>query len=140
MRFSAFLSPLLALPLCLALAGCGGDSARPLSTRPLSTRPPPPALGHKPPPPVRVQVLPGVQGVIGVDAAGLVRQFGKPRLDVWEGDAHKLQFAGAPCVLDVYLYPLHPGATPVASYVEARRGGDGRAVDRAAGIALLRGR
>ena len=140
MRCPAFLSPLLALPLCLALAGCGGDSARPLSTRPLSTRPPPPALGHKPPPPVRVQVLPGVQGVIGVDAAGLVRQFGKPRLDVWEGDAHKLQFAGAPCVLDVYLYPLHPGATPVASYVEARRGGDGRAVDRAACIALLRGR
>ena len=90
------------------------------------------------PPPVHVQELPGVDGVIGADAAGLVRQFGKPRLGVREGDARKLQFAGTACVLDVYLYPLSPGQAPVASYVDARRAGDGRPVDRAACIAALR--
>ena len=89
---------------------------------------------------MQIQQIPGVEGVIGADAAGLIRLFGTPRLDVREGDARKLQFAGVPCVLDIYLYPLSPGHAPVASYVDARRGGDGRAVDRAACIALLRRR
>ncbi|MBW8785081.1 MAG: hypothetical protein JF593_10670, partial [Novosphingobium sp.] len=65
-------------------------------------------------------------------------QFGEARLDVWEGDARKLQFTGVPCVLDVYLYPVAPGREPQATYVDARRPSDGKDVDRAACIAALR--
>ncbi len=131
---------LLVAPIVLMLAGCGGDGDRPASagTRPAGA--PVAVLRPTPPLPVQIQQIPGVEGVIGADAAGLIRLFGTPRLDVREGDARKLQFAGVPCVLDIYLYPLSPGHAPVASYVDARRGGDGRAVDRAACIALLRRR
>ncbi len=82
--------------------------------------------------------LPGLEGVIGADSAALQRQFGTPRLDVWEGDARKLQFSGEPCVLDVYLYPLSQGATPTATYVDARRSSDGLDVDRAACVKALK--
>ena len=50
----------------------------------------------------------------------------------------KLQFSGQACVLDVFLYPLRPGAEPVATYVDARRPSDGVEVDRAACVAALR--
>lgn len=90
------------------------------------------------PPSAQVQALPGVEGVIGATRADLLRQFGAARLDVWEGDARKLQFAGQACVLDVFLYPKNAGAEPQASYVDARRPSDGRDVDRAACIAALR--
>ena len=86
----------------------------------------------------QVQRLPGLEEVIEHDAASLARRFGDPRLDVREGDMRKLQFAGEPCVLDVFLYPLHEGQEPVATYVEARRGSDGQEVDRAACVAALR--
>lgn len=82
---------------------------------------------------------PGLENVIGQSASQLVRRFGSARLDIAEGDARKLQFTGEPCVLDVYLYPLRPGAQPVATHVEARRASDGRAVDRAACVAALGG-
>ena len=70
-------------------------------------------------------------------SAALTREFGKPRLEVREGDMRKLQFAGEPCVLDVYLYPLRPGSEPIATHVDARRASDGLDVDRAACIAAL---
>ena len=54
-----------------------------------------------------------------------------------EGDARKLQFAGEPCVLDIYLYPLRPGAEPTATYVDARRTSDALDVDRAACVRAL---
>lgn len=79
----------------------------------------------------------GLEGVIGAGAVQLQRQFGNPQLDVLEGDARKLQFAGEACVLDVFLYPLSPGATPTATHVEARRASDGRGVDRARCAAAL---
>jgi hypothetical protein len=41
-------------------------------------------------------------------------------------------------VLDVYLYPPSPGATPSATYVDARRPSDGLDVDRAACVRALR--
>lgn len=82
----------------------------------------------------------GLEGVIGAGAAQLQRQFGNPQLDVREGDARKLQFAGEACVLDVFLYPDRPGATPTAAHVEARRASDGRNVDRAACVRALRRR
>jgi hypothetical protein len=133
---------LVALPLLALLAACGGQSPQPVSTRPVRGHgaTPPAAIYRTPPPPARVQSLPGLEGVIGADAAQLTRLFGTPRLDVVEGDARKLQFNGTACVLDIYLYPPAPGQAPRASYVDARRSGDARDVDRAACVAALKKR
>jgi hypothetical protein len=133
----------LLLPGALALlSACGGTDA---AVRSAGNIPPPtryvasPRL-HKPEPGrLHIQDLPGLEGVIGATSQQLAQQFGSPRLDVIEGDAHKLQFTGTPCVLDVYLYPANPGAEPQASYVDARRT-DGRDVDRAACVTALRHR
>lgn len=85
-------------------------------------------------------MMPGLEGVIGATARQLTQQFGTARLDVWEGDARKLQFTGTPCVLDVYLYPTERATEPLATYVDARRASDGQDVDRAACVAALRQR
>ena len=82
--------------------------------------------------------VPGLEGVIGRDGTALANIFGPPRLEVKEGDAMKLQFSGQACVLDIYLYPLRPGAQPSATHVEARRASDGEDVDRAACVRALR--
>lgn len=128
---------LIALALAPALAACGTTSAtqrpaetspRPRTTAPIRTAPAPP----------RVQVAPGLEAVIGNSRAGLIAQFGTPRLDVWEGDARKLQFGGGACVLDVYLYPPAQGGEPEATYVDTRRASDGQDVDRASCAAALR--
>ena len=134
-----------ALAAAAALAGCSGGSAKVTSagaavrhsaaTAPV--RQPSRYRPHNLPP---VQVVPGVQGVIGATANDLTRQFGPARLDVWEGDARKLQFVGPACLLDVYLYPADTGREPQASYVDARRPSDGQDVDRAACITALRQR
>ena len=126
-----------------SLAACGGAagqnvasaSTRPVKTRVAAVRPATPPVT---PPTARVQALPGLDGVIGANAADLSRRFGAPRLDVIEGDVRKLQFSGVPCVLDVFLYPPAPGREPLATYVDARRQSDGRDVDRAACVAGLR--
>jgi hypothetical protein len=127
-------APILAL--CALTAGCGGDGTPVASTVPPTHYRAP--LRRQPPPSARVQQVPGVEGVIGAEAGVLTRLFGQPRLDVWEGDARKLQFAGTPCVLDIFLYPPAAGKAPQATYVEARRASDAREVDRAACIAGLR--
>jgi len=57
--------------------------------------------------------------VNGMTANELIQHFGKPRLQIIEGDGTKLQFAGPNCVLDVYLYPQGSGA-PRATTIEAR--------------------
>ncbi|WWA48622.1 hypothetical protein V5F89_03315 [Pelagerythrobacter marensis] len=140
-RFVAFaLLPLLgACATVPAPSTSAPDPARPDATRPAPppTRPQPPSSAFRPP---RVMDLPGLEGVIGADVEALQRAFGTARLDVWEGDARKLQFTGDACVLDVYLYPLRPGAQPTATYVDARRASDGLDVDRAACVAALRRR
>ncbi len=94
---------------------------------------------RRPLPQAQIQRLPGLEGVIGSSPAELTRQFGAARLDVWEGDARKLQFSGSACVLDVYLYPPAEGREPQATYIDARRS-DGKDVDRAACVAALRQR
>lgn len=104
--------------LATALGGCA--SAPKLPARPAAV-------------PVRssIVVVPevmapkGLEGVIGSPATALTRRFGQPRLDVPEGDARKLQFAGTNCVLDIYLYPVTAATEPTATHVEARlrRGG-----------------
>ena len=128
----------------LLLAGCATTpppaKPAPVSVKPALTKPAPTRVrpSRKPPPSASAQVVPGVEGVIGNDAAGLIRQFGTPRLDVVEGDARKLQFSGAACVLDAYLYPPLAGKEPLATYIDARRPSDGQDVDRAACLAALR--
>ncbi len=133
---------LLALALPALLAGCGAAVPRPASTPPTPATVPPsdPAIAVRPPPDAQVLRLPGLEGVIGATAPGLMAQFGQPRLDVQEGDARKLQFSGTACVLDIYLYPSRSGAEPSATYVDARRASDGKDVDRAACVAALRRR
>jgi hypothetical protein len=74
---------------------------------------------------------------MGQTAERLERLFGKPRLDVNEGDARKLQFSNGQCVLDAYLYPQGDNNAQVVTYVDARRD-DGMAVDRASCVAALR--
>ena len=49
----------------------------------------------------------------------LIEHFGKPRLQVREGDGTKLQFMGPSCVLDFYLYP-GAGNVPRVSHIDAR--------------------
>ena len=128
----------------LLLAGCATTAPpaqpSPIGAKPALTKPAPTRVrpSRKPPPSAIAQVVPGVEGVIGNDAAGLIRQFGKPRLDIVEGDARKLQFSGTACVLDAYLYPPVAGKEPLATYIDARRPSDGQDVDRAACIAALR--
>ncbi|AXB75140.1 hypothetical protein [Novosphingobium sp. P6W] len=85
-----------------------------------------------------VQMVAGLEGVIGANQGQLTRLFGQPRLDVWEGDARKLQFSGTACVLDVFLYPSTTSKEPHATYVEARRSSDGQDVDRAACVGALK--
>ncbi len=79
----------------------------------------------------------GLGGVIGAPAAALTTRFGTPRLDVPEGDVRKLQFAASGCVLDIYLYPLSPGAEPTAAHVTARQQQGGAQADAGACIRAL---
>lgn len=59
--------------------------------------------------------------VNGMTANELVQHFGKPRLQIVEGDGTKLQFKGPNCFLDVYLYPPSgSGGAPRAAHIEAR--------------------
>ena len=77
----------------------------------------------------------GLDRVIGRDAQALVTLFGKADADVSEGAGHKLQFVGAACVLDAYLYPKGAGA-PVVTYVDSRQP-DGSPIDKASCVAAL---
>ncbi|WP_313958518.1 hypothetical protein [Novosphingobium sp. 9] len=134
--------PVVASLLALGLAACSATGGGVQST-------PRPSRGHEapvrkpvvaPPRNPEFQRAPGLEGVIGATQGQLERQFGKPRLDVWDGDARKLQFTGNACVLDIYLYPTTQSREPLASYVDARRASDGKDVDRGACVAALRGR
>lgn len=138
----------LALILVPLLAACGGASGG-STVRSASSAPPPrtvsvPATRPAAPAPsgefrtARVMNIPGLEGIIGADANALQRQFGTARLDVWEGDARKLQFSGEPCVLDIYLYPPAKDAEPRATYVDARRSSDGLDVDRVSCVRALK--
>ena len=80
-------------------------------------------------------VTPGV--LTGLTAAALTALFGRPDLEIREGRARKLQFVGAACVLDVYLYPPESArGEPIVSHVDARRA-DGRDMDVADCAAAL---
>ncbi|MEQ8410329.1 MAG: hypothetical protein RIC51_04230 [Erythrobacter sp.] len=104
---------------CAALAlvsACAGGAGVPLP--PNGARPAPQSAERFRTP--RPQPGRNVAGIMGADSRSLRARFGKPRIDAVEGDARKLQFSGETCVLDIYLYPLRDGGTPVATHVEAR--------------------
>ena len=54
-----------------------------------------------------------------MNANELIEHFGRPRIQVREGDGTKIQFAGPNCVLDFYLYPAQ-GGTPRVNHIDAR--------------------
>jgi len=140
-KAALFAVPLAALAACAPTTGgkvasTPGPAATARVAAVPAQRPAPPAnAGFRA---ARTMAMAGLEGVIGADTSALQRQFGAPRLDVWEGDARKLQFTGEACVLDIYLYPPTQGATPTATYVDARRASDGIDVDRAACVKALR--
>lgn len=121
-RFSTLLLAMLA-------AGCVAPAPR----RPLA---PPPAPRPAPVAPVPDETVRDLDAVMGRGARALTALFGAPGLDVREGNARKLQFLGAACVLDIYLYPPRGGGDPVAAHVDARLP-DGRDTDRAGCVAAL---
>jgi len=81
-----------------------------------STPAPPPQ-----PEPVPVKPSPQLRGeLIGLTAADLVQRLGTPALQVREGRSLKLQFRGAACVLDAYLYPPAGGGVERVAHIDAR--------------------
>jgi hypothetical protein len=109
----------LALSLILFAAAC---APRPQATAPAPV-PAPPA------PQIRQTSL------YGLDPQDLVGHFGKPALQVREGNSVKLQFRDSRCVLDAYLYPARDGQMRV-TYVDTR-GPSGADMDQAACILAL---
>ena len=89
------------------------------------------------PTPVAVTPVPAVAAkpqrgeLIGLTPSEIGARFGKPRLQVREGDGTKVQFSTTRCVLDLYLYPAG-GSEGVArvTHVDARTP-DGRETDKA---------
>ena len=72
------------------------------------------------PPPAPVVQQPRESGVlIGLTGNELVTRFGRPVLQIKEGNSFKLQFRGQLCVLDAFLYPS-TGAQYRVTHVETR--------------------
>ena len=120
----AGLNRLKALAPLLLLGGCVSAAA---------DRAPPEAA---PEPERTTYSVSGLESVLGRTARHLEGLFGRPQLDVREGNARKLQFAGPACVFDAYLYPPRGGGEPIVTHVDARtpRGDD---FDRASCAAAL---
>ena len=107
----------------LGLSACGpsGGLVRPAGYVPLpANAPPTPAI---------------VGAITGQTAPRLIAQFGPAQMDVSEGTARKLQFAGPICVLDAYLYPQGRGE-PVVTYIDTRQRSGGP-IDQASCVAAL---
>jgi hypothetical protein len=112
---------LVTTSLVLLIAGC-------------APRPQQPAT----PPPAPVQPQPEEpNSLTGLTAQELVARFGAPALQVREGNSLKLQFRGARCVMDAYLYPSGGYGALKVTHVDTRTpsGGD---FDQAACIFSLR--
>lgn len=122
--------------LAMALAACSSAPRTvlaPIGVRPAST----PATAPNPPVTPRVQHRRGVSSLIGASEDELLAALGTPRLDWLEGEARKLQFAAAGCVLDIYLYPTSEGQSRRAAYAEARAITDGSALPEAECVAAI---
>ena len=117
---------LKALAPLLLLGGCASAAANR-------------APADVPPEPERTTYsVAGLENVLGRTARHLEGLFGRPQLDVREGNARKLQFAGPACVFDAYLYPPRGGGggEPIVTHVDARTPG-GDDFDRASCAAAL---
>jgi hypothetical protein len=68
-----------------------------------ATRPQQPAAVETPPP--ERATSPQVRQILGLTPNELVGHFGRPALQISEGNSLKLQFRGRSCILDTYLYP-----------------------------------
>jgi hypothetical protein len=109
-----------AVSLALLVAGC---ATAPTTVAPVAEKP---ANLHEA----------GLERVMGRTAPELVALFGDADLDLHEGQARRLQFAGPVCVLDTYLYPGKAGGTPTVTYLDARLP-NGDDIDRASCVAAL---
>jgi hypothetical protein len=116
-------TPIWRMAPLLLLAGCVSGTA---------------GQGPDPAAPPPISSL-GLESIIGANARALTGQFGPADLDIREGAARKLQFAGPICVLDAYLYPRSEGSEAVVTHVDARLP-DGRDIDRASCVAALNAR
>jgi hypothetical protein len=114
----------LILAALLIVAACAPRPAATPTPEPASTATPAPSQdGHR--------------AINGMTAGEVMQLFGKPRLQVVEGNGTKLQFAGPSCVLDIYLYPPSSGpASPRVTHIEARnfQGGEVSAQSCAASV------
>lgn len=118
---SRLLAKMVAATGAVLLAGCA-QTPKPARPAPLPARP---FAGQG-----------GLDRVMGQNARSLTLLFGQPIQDVREPNARKLQFGGAGCVLDAYLYARKKGQEPVVTYIDTRLS-DGNDIDRAACIAAL---
>jgi hypothetical protein len=120
----------------LLLAACGeggGEVARPARL----PAPPIPVPARVTGPATPAPVAASADSIRGQTARALVAQFGQPRIDLQEGPARKLQFAGAACVLDIYLYSPNGRGEAVATHFDTRLR-DGQPVNPASCVATLR--
>lgn len=70
-------------------------------------------------------------------AGELIQYFGKPRLQIIEGEGTRLQFAGPNCILDVYLYPPESRSGPArATYIVAHNAQGGSVDAQACSTAI----
>ncbi|WP_404712779.1 hypothetical protein [Sphingomonas sp. MMS24-J13] len=115
----------VALASLAVLAGCAGDT--PPGPRPVTVSRRPVQPPGNPTPAFQI---------VGSDARVLIAQFGTPALDQHEGPARKLQFRGAACVLDAYLYPPAGGGVPRVTWIDTRNP-QGNDTDHATCIAAL---
>ena len=92
----------ITLIVTLFLAGCATRPQQPQPTQ-ASAPAPRPANGMR---------------LLGLSAAELSGIFGRPALQVPEGNSIKLQYRGSGCVLDAYLYPSSGGMR--VTHVDAR--------------------
>jgi len=75
--------------------------------------------------------------LVGLSPQELVGRFGRPALQIREGNSLKLQFRGTRCVMDAYLYPSGSSGALKVTHIDTRlpSGGD---IDQAACVFSLR--
>ena len=108
----------LAFSLTLGLAACAPRPEQPAAPQP-------------------APVQPETSSLVGLTPQELVGRFGRPALQVREGNSLKLQFRGTRCVMDAYLYPSGGSGALKVTHIDTRlpSGGD---MDQAACVFSLR--